>query len=433
MLFNLTTVLIRCFLIISLCFVQVLRADTEEYKLLIKTAQKQYQQKEYVHVKQTLKPLSEATAPHLEVLFLLGMVAQDEKQYAQAAEYFRQMLSRNPELVRPRLELAKALRMAGENQAAKYHYEQVMSMRLPLTVIYNIQQELFQIRETSPSYRLSFDLVSDTNPNQNTKARTIFIGGVPFTLSEPNKDNLIHGWRAGADVNLPLPSNPTWYASGFATITNYPGTNLDSGYLQASVGKRFDFGLNNVAVESGYHVSSFQEKSLNDGYLFRTRGFYRINPKLGFIGDAYYKTYKYDRFTYLDGEQYGLRTFLNFVPTAKNRLELGLLINAYDAKEEPYSYTQPEIFARYSQEIRGGWIAGLRLETNKTVYKDNDPFFAIKREDSQTTTTIEILNRRLNFFTFTPQVSIGYLKHKSNIELYAFDRVIGRLGFVKEF
>jgi Flp pilus assembly protein TadD len=101
-------------------------------------------------------------APPLQVLFLSGAIFLERGRYDDAAEEFRRMLVRDPTLLRPRLELARALFLAGDYQAARYHFEQVLSVPLPETVRNNVLAYLTLIRERVPSLVLSLDLQSPT-------------------------------------------------------------------------------------------------------------------------------------------------------------------------------------------------------------------------------------------------------------------------------
>src|SRR5215831_914058 len=69
--------------------------------------------------------------PPLQVLFLSGALYSLTGHYREAAEEFRLMLARDPTLLRPRLELARALFLARQYNAARYHFEQVLASPLP--------------------------------------------------------------------------------------------------------------------------------------------------------------------------------------------------------------------------------------------------------------------------------------------------------------
>lgn len=169
-------------------------------------------------LKPLLAALKQENPPHLAVLFLAGMVANAEGDYAAAANEFRAMLTRDPSLIRPRLELALALQKSGDRQAAKYHYEQVLAANLPDNVKRNVYQQLGDIRERLPSLRLSVDLVSDSNPKQTTNSRVVQIGGLTYTLNDAGSAKSVFGLLVTADASLPLPSNPSWYAHAWRGV-----------------------------------------------------------------------------------------------------------------------------------------------------------------------------------------------------------------------
>ena len=128
--------------------------------------------------------LRAAPNPGLQVLFLSGALYAMKGRYRDAAEEFRLMLARDPTLVRPRLELARALFLAREYNAARYHFEQVLASPLPDMVRANVLTYLTLIRERVPSFAFSFDIVADSNPKQATSTQIVEIGGLLYQLNQ---------------------------------------------------------------------------------------------------------------------------------------------------------------------------------------------------------------------------------------------------------
>jgi len=125
--------------------------------------------------------------PPLQVLFLSGALYSIRERYGEAAEEFRLILARDPTPVRPRLELARALFMARQYAAARYHFEQVLASPLPEAVKANVLAYLTLIRERVPSFAFSFDIVSDSNPKQATSSSIVEIGGLLYQLKLSNQ------------------------------------------------------------------------------------------------------------------------------------------------------------------------------------------------------------------------------------------------------
>ena len=384
-------------------------------------------------LKPLLATLRAQTPPHLAVLFLSGMVANLEGDYAAAANEFRAMLARDPSLIRPRLELALALQKSGDRQAAKYHYEQVLAANLPDNVKRNVYQQLGDIRERLPSLRLSVDLVSDSNPKQTTNSRVVQIGGLTYTLNDAGSAKSVFGLLVTADATLPLPSNPSWYAHAYGEVYEYPKRDLDLMYGEASIGKRFDKGQHSLALEVGLHGSTYQDKSLYQGYLLRTNVFMRPSPKLATILDASIKSYDYDSIQYLSGHLMSVGINNIYVPSPTQRWDFGASFAKYNANEAAYSYTQPGLSARFIQEWSGGWITGLRLQGLVADYDAPDPFFGETRHDKEGRIELDLLNRKIKLWAFSPRLLVGYVKRSSSIDIYTYNRTYVRIGLSTEF
>ena len=386
-----------------------------------------------VELKPLLATLKQENPPHLAVLFLAGMVANLEKDYATAANEFRAMLTRDPSLIRPRLELALALQKNGNRIAAKYHYEQVLVANLPDTVKRNVHQQLGDIRERLPTLRMSVDLVSDSNPNQTTNSRVIQIGGLSYVLNDAGSAKSVVGVLVTADANLPLPSDPSWYAHAYGEVYEYPNCALDLMYGEVSVGKRFDKGEHSLAVQLDVHASSFQDRALYNGYLARTNLFMRPMPKLAVVLDASFRTNDYDKLTFLSGNLMTVGINNIYVPSPTQRWDLGASITKNNADEAAYSFTQPGLSARFIQEWAGGWITGARLQGLFATHDAPDPFFGETRRDKEARLEVDMYNRKLKLWSFSPKLLMGIVKRESNLDLYSYDRVYVRAGLSTEF
>lgn len=389
--------------------------------------------KKIAELKPLLATLRAHKPPHMAVLFISGMLASHEGDYAKATDEFRAMLTRDPSLVRPRLELALALQKEGDRQSAKYHYEQALAANLPNPVRRNIYKQIDDIRERMPSLRMSLDFVSDSNPKLSTNSRVIYIGGLPYTLNDSSEEKVAYGTTVSADVHWPLPVDPSWFAHGYAEVTEYPSRELDSMYGQIAVGKRFDFGQHNVSVEIGRHISSFQDHQQYDGWLSRGMGFFRISPKLGVTTDLGYKTYTYANLPYLDGSMQYLNVTGIYVSQPTQRIDVSAGVSKYNAEEDAYTYTQPSLSIRFMQEWQGGWLTGVRLQGLVADYSAQDPFFGEKRHDKEARLEFDVLNRKLKFWSFSPRLLIGYVERDSNLDLYSYQRFYARLGVSTEF
>ena len=121
------------------------------------------------------KPVSQIT--DLSLLFNVAMTSANDGKTSIAIALLRQMLSIDPTLHRPRLELARLLYLHGDYEAAKIHFEYVLAADTPKEVRSNIQHFLKAMRiNVKPSFYASVEVVQDTNPTSSSdEANNAFI------------------------------------------------------------------------------------------------------------------------------------------------------------------------------------------------------------------------------------------------------------------
>ena len=122
-----------------------------------------------------------------------------------------------------------------------------------------------------------------------------------------------------------------------------------------------------------------------------------------------------------------------YVPSPTQRWDFGVSFAKNNAEEAAYSYTQPGLSARFSQEWAGGWITGARLQGLIANYDAPDPFFGETRRDKEARFEVDVLNRKLKLWAFSPKLLMGYVKRDSNLTLYSYDRIYVRAGLSTEF
>ena len=123
-----------------------------------------------------LRPLARGRAVKAEILFHVGLAAIGAAQKRDVPEKrrdalldeaiaaFHTMLIKRPELVRVRLELARAFFLKGEDRLARRHFEQVLAGKPPAAVALNVNRFLNIMRARKRwSLRLGMALAPDSN------------------------------------------------------------------------------------------------------------------------------------------------------------------------------------------------------------------------------------------------------------------------------
>ena len=242
--------------------------------------------------------LRAAPNPGLQVLFLSGALYAMKGRYREAAEEFRLMLARDPTLVRPRLELARALFLAREYNAARYHFEQVLASPLPDMVRANVLNYLTLIRERVPSFAFSFDIVSDSNPKQATSSSIVEIGGLLYQLNQSALAQRATGILVTAQGKVPLPADPSWFVRGYVEHYDYPGGALDQGYGQVLAGKHIDLGRHGLDFEGGAHLADYAGHTLYQGATWRVSDFVRLGQTVALNLGAEARDLRYEIFRF---------------------------------------------------------------------------------------------------------------------------------------
>jgi len=371
--------------------------------------------------------------PPLQVLFLSGALYSIKGRYQDAAEEFRLMLARDPLLVRPRLELARALFQAKEYAAARYNFEQVLASPLPEQVRANVLAYLTAIREHVASFAFSFDVVSDSNPKQATSNSIVQIGGLLYQLNQNALAKSATGVLLTGAGKVPLPGDPAWYVRGYAEYYDFPGGDLDQGYAQLLAGRHVDVGVHGFDFEGGAHIAAYAGQRLYEGATWRIADYIRVRPTVVLNLAAEARELRYDDFPFLSGWQYVGNGELRYAITPASSVFGGLTAIRGLTTEDPYSYTGYGINIRYTHEVRGGWIGSVAYQYSWYGFDGVDPFFGVVRVDNDNRAEVSVTNRYLAYKSFAPRLTIGVDERRSNIPIYTFSRVFVRIGVVTEF
>ena len=377
--------------------------------------------------------LRNAPEPDLQVLFLSGALHLLHGRFQEAAGEFRLMLARDPALVRPRLELARALFMAKQYEAARYHFEQTLASSLPEQVKRNVIAHLVAIREHLPSVSFSIEVLSDSNPKQATSSQTVQIGNLTFRLNENAQSKAARGLLLSTQGRIPLSGDSSWFARGYLDYFDYEGGELDQWYTQAAGGKRVNIGRHSIDFEFGGHLANYAGAALYRGIIGRMSDFIRIYPTLGVSLALDSKQLDYSKVPFLKGWQHSASTDLRYALDTRSYITGGVAYLRGSAQEAAYSFDRYALTLRYALEWKAGWISSVSWQYAHSHFDDLDPFFGVVRTDRENLAEIGITNRYLSYKRFAPRLVLGYSERQSNIELYSYHRAYVRVGLITEF
>ena len=371
-----------------------------------------------------------------ETLFLLATIAVAQKDYDTAISYYRHILVNEPDVERVRLELARAFFLKGDYDNADRQFRFARAGDVPDAVKANIDRFLSAIsRLRQWTFNFSVALAPDTNENAATGVSLIDIYGLPFTL-DPNARRK-SGVGAAADVGgewSPLITGNLKARIGVdAYRLDYGGSAFDDMTISSYAGPQLLFSNWDVSAL----VTGFQRWYGNRPYLNGGGG--RLAADYGITSDwlvgasvgvqsLFYRTIPAQ-----NGPLFSAQTQASYVLSPSRLIQLQAGFNRQDAAAQAYSYSAWWLGAGYSQDLPYGFSAGFSPSYYFTDFDAPLAGFGATRSDRTLMLSLTLLNRRFDFYGFTPKFSYSFTDQQSNIPLYSYTRNQFQLGLTSQF
>ena len=394
-----------------------------------------YAQGKYDTVRPLLAQLMLAPQPNLQVLFLSAQLAERDGDLARAAALYRDMLNRDPSLIRPRLELARVLFMAGDYDGANYHFERVLGSPLPPSVIANVEKFIKRMREQEGYFNLSVSLTPDSNANQGASSRQVVIQGLTYNLSDNTKPRSTLGVDVLINARRNFGHDRKSFVRGYVDYQDFPNTTYDFSYLLGYVGRNFDVGSHTLTLEGGYQQAYSQHVSLYNGWALRAADYVRLKPNLGMEVALDSRRFDYNRANALyTGIRTTLSTTAAYSPDTASQWRGGVSVTRTTAQIDPYANTGLGLQLEHYRELP--WQAlssGVRLYLSGSRYDTTDPLFGVQRLDRNARLELDLTKRDWNWKGFAPRLTVGVVRNQSNIALYDYVRGYLRITASRDF
>lgn len=410
-------------------------ADTLERETIknINAVNSLFIQKKYSEARLILDRLRKKPNPPNQVIFLSGVIYYHQSDYDQAVKEFRLLLTRDPKLLRPRLELARTLFMMRNYESSKYHFEQVLGNQLPNPVKINIINFLRAITERKPRYSFSIGLISDSNPGQQTDSETVEIGGLIFSLSDSARSKPSVGLSIMADGKFPFAESPLYFGKLGMGSEAYNNSDLSKSNFSGVLGKHYSLQSQTVTLEGGVHLTQYGGENLYSGELVSISDNIRSSPNTSWNLSMEVKRLDYINHELMDGWNYSFKVDSIYTPSTETRIEYGLSTIDSKTKDPSYSYFLSAIFGSYRSEFAGGLIAKGTVQYLQTKYAGIDPLFGISRDESESKLELELIKRNWQVFGMASRLVVGHAKHWANIDLYSFNRSFIQIGLTTSY
>jgi len=374
--------------------------------------------------------------PPMQAMFVAGKLAEARGDWNSVILFYRAMLERDPSVLRIRLDLARALLLNGDTEAAQHHFQRTLGEpELPDSVRANVLLFLNQIDRLTFSQTLSFEVLGDSNINQATASEAVIIGGRRFILSPTARKRSGKGLGVNWQGRYRFGDARQFSLRAVLQHQNYPSANqYNLTYLMGYAGWTKQWSpAHSLTFEVGGHGSFYGGHNLFDGVAFRISDVYRTTSGWSFNPALESKQLRYPDYPLRNGWQQWFTLDVNRAMANGLVWSSGVSIGRNKAADALYDFISSGAKLGVSLELPLRVTTSLMLDYLDTRYAAADPFFGKKRKERKRSVELGMTPLALTMQGFAPRIIFGHMRNWSNIDLYRFQRTYGKLAFVRDF
>ena len=399
-----------------------------------------------------LRPLLRQDAVNPDVLFLYGLASLEASQRPgrpdeeretllnEAVAAFHTMLVQRPDLVRVRLELARAFYLKGEDELARRHFEQVLAGGVPEPVAANVQHFLDEIRGRGRwSFNAGFAIAPDTNIGAGSDERTITIFGLPFTrdAEELTSSGVGLALWGGAEYQQPLSDDTRLRAGANVSRRDHSGSQFDEASLAVHLGPRV---LIDPRTEASVLATARQNWSgtVKNHHALggRIEAAHRLSRSVTVNGRVSLEDRHYRTRTSLDGVVGDISLGGAWVIAPTVRLDFSAGYGRDRPERERDRHERYRVGSGVSVALPYGFTVSGGGDYRWTNYEpgwfpnveDNGA-----RKDETWSARASVYNRGFTLMGFSPELGVVHEVRNTNAQLYDYERTSGELRFVRQF
>ena len=405
-----------------------------------------------------LRTLPRDRDDRVSVLFQTGMAAgaaamqQGLSKQAQRALHdeaiaaLRAILVDRPELVRVRLELARAFFVKGQDGLAQRHFELVLAGELPLPVLINIRRFLDAMRERKRlTGYFGAAIAPDSNLNFASETEIVYLdtifGRLPFrregAATERRSGIGLSVW-GGGEYQQPFGERLRLRVGADVAQRDYGGGEFDQTFLAAHVGPRWLASQRtDISLLGTAHRQWTGGRPQVDESGVRLEINHQLTPRFWLRGTAGSRERDCRGCDWRDGPatEFTLAAVWTAAPVLQVHFTVG-----YDrdhARLESWRSLTRWVRVGSNLSLPLGFTLGTSAQMRRTYYEgDGRAHFTLtgrQRLDRSLSFSITILNRAIAFYGFSPQIALVHEKRVTNAQAQSYDRNRAELRLVRQF
>ena len=409
----------------------------------------------FVEALAILQPLAQDHPDHpnrTDVLFLLGLAATQTALLADAPEErrellldlaiasYRVILINSPELVRVRLELARAFFLKGEDNLSQRHFERVLAGNPPEPVVANVRSFLNQIRARRRwSMHVGAAIAPDSNIGGTSGEEIIYIYDFPFQRGAQDLETSGVGLSVwgGGEYQYPLGDSVRLRTGADFSRREHKGSAFDETFLSVHAGPRV---LVDENTEASLLLSASQRWTATavDHHALggRIEVGHRVNRAVTVNGRVSLQDRRHRLRTSFDGPVMDVSLGGAWVITPTVRAHASVGYGRERPRTERERHVNRRVGGGVSVILPLGFTVGGGGELRWTDYEPGwFPFVTDggPREDRTWSVRASVYNRAITLYGFSPQVAVVHEVRKTNAQLHGYERTRGELRFVQQF
>lgn len=399
-----------------------------------------------------LRPLTVNNENRTDVLFLTGLAAVRKSQLPitdvreqtalldEAIASFHAILVERPELIRVRLEMARAFFLKGDDALSREHFERVLAGNPPSSMAANINRFLSAIR----ARRLwrgyfGFALAPDSNINSASESDTFYIGRLPFRrgAGETVRSGIGTVIWGGGEYQHPVDESMRVRAGVDVSRREYKGSDFDQTYLSVHLGPLWMLGASTELSMLG----SFRRRWTAGNLYSREHGIrveldrHFTRQMTGKMRLSWHRR-NVNRNPLLNGPHTAFSLGGVWLIDSTLRLDATLGYGVERPKLLNWRNSTRWVQLGLSKAMAKGFTVGFGGEIHLTDYRGNwSPFTpgGEPRKDRTRIINFSVFNRGLTAFGFSPKLLLVNESRSSNAQLYDYKRNRAELQFVRQY
>ena len=411
----------------------------------------------FLEALETLAPLVQGEVVVADALFLYGLAALETSQQAdvpqetrktlldEAIASFRAMLVNRPDLVRVRLELARAFFLKGQDGLARRHFRLVLAGGVPPQVVANVYGFLSQMRARKRwTGYFGAAIAPDSNLNSASDTEIIYLdvfgGRLPFQREGDfgARSGLGLSVWGGGEYQQPVSERLRLRAGADMVQRDYSGGNFDQFLLAVHAGPRW---LTGPRTEISLLGTAQRQWLGGHPYVdetgVRLELDRRLSPRLWARGTVAVRERDHRQLDVLDGPltDFSLNLAWSVAPTLRVQMMVGY--ERDHAESVHYRSLSRWVRVGTTLALPLGFTLGTSAQMRRTSYEGSGVVHQVldgrQRLDRTRTFSISVLNRAFTLFRFSPQLALIHEARATNAQAQDYDRSRAELRFVRQF